>query len=64
MKSPSRLQIARAARKEIDKLQNQRERVYKKALKAVGMPDTTGSFDYFFNQANGGYIQWEEDYLR
>ena len=64
MKKPSRLRIAQAARREITKLQAQRERVYAKALKDLNILDTSCAFDYFFNTPNEGYSKWEEDYLK
>jgi phage shock protein A len=53
--------IARKARREINKLQGERDKLYRKALKALSLPDTNWAFDYFYNSPNEGYSTFEEE---
>ena len=57
----SRLLKARAVRDEITRLGDERDKLYDKTVKALGLEDNGRTFDYFFNQPNGGNSSFEEE---
>lgn len=60
MTGAKRVAIARRYKKQMAKLQRERDRLYAKALKEVGRPDTTNAYDYFYND-QVGFSSFEED---
>lgn len=49
----TRLSIAKQYQREIAKLQRERERLYKQALRELKLEDTNLAFDWFFNDQQG-----------
>jgi hypothetical protein len=49
----SRLSLAKAYQKQIADLEKEQEKLYKKALKALKLEDTTSAFDWFYNDQVG-----------
>lgn len=60
-RTKSRLLKAQAVRKEITRLGDERDKLYTKAIQVLGLEDNGRTFDYFFNQPNGGNSQFEEE---
>ena len=52
-KKKSRLATAREYQRQIAKLQHERERLYKQALRELKLEDTNLAFDWFFNDQQG-----------
>jgi hypothetical protein len=59
MKTKSRLAIAKEYQRQIAKLQRERERLYRKAVRTLKFADTNQAFDWFFNdqQGTGGFLE-------
>lgn len=53
MKTKNRLAVAREYQRQIAKLQAEREKLYRKALRELCMSDTNLAFDWFFNNPSG-----------
>lgn len=49
----TRLKLAKQYQRKIAKLQRERERLYKQALRELKLLDTTLAFDWFFNDQQG-----------
>ncbi len=60
-RTQSRLLKARAVRDEITRLGDERDKLYARTIQALGLEDNGRTFDYFFNQPNGGNSQFEEE---
>ena len=55
----SKAEIARDYQKQIAELEAMQEKLYRKALRALKVPDTAQAFDFMYNNQNG-YSSWLE----
>jgi hypothetical protein len=60
-KKLSRLERVRAVRDEITRLGDERDKLYAKTIKALGLKDSNLTYEYFFLQPNGGNSDFEEE---
>ena len=56
-----RQSYAREVRREMNKLQAQRDRLYAQAVKRLKVVDDGRTFDWFYNSPNEGYSSFEEN---
>jgi hypothetical protein len=54
------VKLARTYRRDITKLRDQQDKMYRQALKSLEVSDTSITFDYFFNQPNEGFSSFEQ----
>jgi mRNA-degrading endonuclease RelE of RelBE toxin-antitoxin system len=59
MKPKTRVAVAKDFQKQIYKLEREQDRLYKRALRTLRVPDTAAAFDYFYNNQTG-YNEFEE----
>ena len=55
-----RKQYARTVRREMNKLQAQRDKLYAQAIKRLKVVDDGYTFDYFYNMPSEGFSTFEE----
>ena len=60
-RAQSRLLKVRAVRDEITRLGEERDKLYYKTVTALRLKDDGRTWDYFYNQPNGGNSSFEKE---